>query len=112
MDLRRGLNAIGLICGIALVAGCNTFAPSPQPPVVRPPAFTALGLSAAYLYSDVVGGHRARAAKMKAAKIRPLSAGAAPAYMANLANELRRQTAGIGLDVLQVGNGTNVRMPA
>jgi outer membrane protein OmpA-like peptidoglycan-associated protein len=112
MDLRRGLKAIGLISSIILVAGCNTFASSPPPPVVRPPAFTALGLSAAYLYSDVVGGHRARAAKMKAAKIRPLSATAAPAYMANLASELRRQTAGIGLDVLQVGNGIIVRIPA
>jgi outer membrane protein OmpA-like peptidoglycan-associated protein len=112
MDLRRSLKASSLIFGIALVAGCDVFAPSPPPPVVRPPAFTALGLSAAYLYSDVVGGHRARAAKMKSAKIRPLSAGAAPTYMANLASELRRQTAGIGLDVLQVGNGIIVRIPA
>jgi len=112
MNRFRSLKAIGLSCGIVLMAGCNTFAPSPPPPMVRPPAFTALGLSAAYLYSDVVGGHRARAAKMKAAKIRPLSAGAAPAYMANLASELRRQTAGIGLDVLQVGNGIIVRIPA
>jgi len=112
MNRFRSLKAIGLSCGIVLVAGCNTFAPSPPRPIVRPPAFTALGLGAAYLYSDVVGGHRARAAKMKAAKIRPLSAGAAPAYMANLASELRRQTAGIGLDVLQVGNGIIVRIPA
>jgi outer membrane protein OmpA-like peptidoglycan-associated protein len=112
MNPRRGLKAIGLTCSIAVLAGCNTFGSSPPPPVVRPPAFTALGLSAAYLYSDVVGGHRARAAKMKAAKIRPLSAAAAPAYMANLASELRRQTAGIGLDVLQVGNGIIVRIPA
>ena len=112
MNPRRGLKAIGLTCSVAVLAACNTFGSSPPPPVVRPPAFTALGLSAAYLYSDVVGGHRARAAKMKAAKIRPLSAGAAPAYMANLASELRRQTAGIGLDVLQVGNGIIVRIPA
>ena len=112
MNVRRSLKAIALTFSIALVAGCQVFAPPPPAPVVRPPGFTALGLAAAYLYSDVVGGYRARAAKMKAAKIRPLSAGAAPAYMANLAGELRRQTAGIGLDVLQVGNGIIVRIPA
>jgi outer membrane protein OmpA-like peptidoglycan-associated protein len=60
----------------------------------------------------VISGHRARAAKMKAAKIRPLTAAAAPAYMAELARELRVQTAGIGLDVLQVGNGLVIRIPA
>jgi outer membrane protein OmpA-like peptidoglycan-associated protein len=49
---------------------------------------------------------------MKSAKIRPLTATAAPSYMANLRNELRRQTAGIGLDVLGVGDGIVVRIPA
>jgi outer membrane protein OmpA-like peptidoglycan-associated protein len=112
MNLSRGLKAIGLICSVALVAACQVFGPSPAPPTVRPPAFTALGLSAAYLYSDVVGGHRARAAKMKAAKIRALSSAAAPSYMASLAAELRRQTAGIGIDVLQLGTAIVIRIPA
>ena len=49
---------------------------------------------------------------MKAAKIRPLSPGAAPSYMASLQGELRRQTAGIGLDVLSVGDSIVVRIPA
>jgi outer membrane protein OmpA-like peptidoglycan-associated protein len=35
-----------------------------------------------------------------------------PAYMAELDSELRRQTAGIGLDVLRVGDGIVVRIPA
>jgi outer membrane protein OmpA-like peptidoglycan-associated protein len=59
----------------------------------------------------VIGGHKARAAKMKAAKIRPL-VGGGPAYMAELDTELRRQTAGMGLDVLRVGNGIVIRIPA
>jgi outer membrane protein OmpA-like peptidoglycan-associated protein len=80
--------------------------------VVPPAAFVALGLGAAYLSGDVIGGHKSRAAKMKSAKIRPLTATAAPSYMANLRNELRRQTAGIGLDVLGVGDGIVVRSPA
>jgi len=110
VDARLKLSKISIIaCSIAALAACQT---APPAPVLRPAAFTPLGLSAAYLYSDVITGHRARAAKMKAAKVRPLTPAAAPAYMAALAQELRVQTAGIGLDVLQVGNGIVIRIPA
>ena len=110
MSIRRCVHAITLGCSIALLAACRT-AP-PPPPLVRPAAFTPLGLSAPYLYSDVIGGHKSRAAKMKAAKVRALSPGAAPAYMAELDTELRRQTAGMGLDVLRIGSGIVIRIPA
>jgi len=111
MGLRRTALAIGFGC--FALAGCQVFAPPPPPPpTVRPAAFTALGVSAPYLYADVIAGRKARAAKMKAAKIRPLSAGAAPAYMAELENELRQQTAGIGIDVLRVGSNLLIRIPA
>ncbi|HET7092502.1 MAG TPA: OmpA family protein [Thermomicrobiales bacterium] len=109
MQLRRSITAVFVISSVVLVGGCET---SPPPPMVRPAAFTPLGLGAPYLYGDVIDGHRSRAAKMRSAKIRPLSAAAAPAYMAALDRELRTQTAGIGLDVLQVGNGIVIRIPA
>ena len=111
MHSRLKLSSIALACSIAFLAGCETSAP-PPPPLVRPAAFTPLGLNAPYLYSGVIGGERSRAAKMKAAKIRPLSPALAPAYMANLDRELRVQTAGIGLDVLRVGNAIVIRIPA
>ncbi len=109
MSVCRSVKAIALGCSIALFAGCST---APPPPLVRPAAFTPLGLNAPYLYGDVIGGHRVRAAKMRAAKIRPLTAAAAPAYIAELDRELRVQTAGIGLDILRVGNGIVIRIPA
>ena len=90
------------------LASCQT-AP---PPMVRPAAFTPLGVSAPYLSGDVIGGHRQRAAKMRAAKIRPLPPAMASAYMAKLDRELRQQTAGIGLDVLNLGTSIVVRVPA
>jgi outer membrane protein OmpA-like peptidoglycan-associated protein len=96
-------------CSILALAGCET---APPAPVVRPAAFTPLGLNAPYLYADVIGGHRGRAAKMKAAKIHPLSPAAAASYMAEIDRSLRVQTAGIGLDILQVGNGLVIRIPA
>ena len=110
MPVRRTLKALIAGCSMALLASCNT-APAP-PPLVRPAAFTPLGLSAPYLYADVIGGRKSRAAKLRAAKIRPLGPGAAPSYMAGLDSELRRQTAGIGLDVLQVGSSIVIRIPA
>jgi len=49
---------------------------------------------------------------MRAAKIRPLGPGAAAQYLAATENELRNQTAGIGLDVLNVGDSILIRIPA
>ena len=113
MHISRSLTAGALGCSVLAIAGCATSAPPPPPPVIAPPAaFIPLGLSAAYLSGDVIGGRRARAAKMRAAKIRPLSATAAPAYMVTLESELRRQTAGIGLDVLRLGESIIIRVPA
>ena len=109
MSVRRSLSAIFLGCSIGLLAGCNT---EPAPVLVRPASFTPLGLNAPYLYADVIGGRKSRATKMRSAKIRPMSGGAAPAYMAGLDTELRQQTAGIGLDVLRVGDSVVIRIPA
>jgi outer membrane protein OmpA-like peptidoglycan-associated protein len=110
MQLCRTLK-VGLVtCSLAVIAGCRT-AP-PPPPIAVPQSFMPLGVTAPYLSADVIGGSKSRIAKMRAAKIRPLSPAAVPAYMAELDSELRRQTAGIGLDVLRVGNGIVIRIPA
>lgn len=108
MKVNRSFCQFVVGCGIAALAGCQT-AP---PPMVVPASFRPLGVSAPYLMGDVIGGQRSRAAKMRAAKVRPLGPGEVGAYMADLDSELRRQTAGIGLDVLQVGGGIVVRIPA
>jgi outer membrane protein OmpA-like peptidoglycan-associated protein len=109
MTFRPNLKTLIVGWVLAALAGCET---APPPPVVVPASFTPLGTTAPYLLGDVIGGHKARAAKMRAAKIKPLSPYEAPAYMANLDAELRRQTAGIGLDVLQVGGSIVIRIPA
>jgi outer membrane protein OmpA-like peptidoglycan-associated protein len=103
--------AVGL-CAL-LLSGCGVgpFA-QPAPPPVRPAAFTALGVSAAYLNGDVIGGTRTRAAKIRAAKIRPLVPAMVPSYMYRAEQELRRQTAGIGIDVIRLPDGVLVRVPA
>jgi outer membrane protein OmpA-like peptidoglycan-associated protein len=110
MSTLRSLRAVLLGCSLLGLAGCETAAP--PPPMVRPATFIPLGLGAAYLSGDIIGGYRARAAKMRVAKIRPLSPYAAAGYMADLDRELRQQTAGIGLDVLNLGSSIVIRIPA
>ena len=111
MPSLRPLSASLFSCALMALASCST-AP-PQPPLIpRPAEFTPLGLGASYLSGDVIGGTRARSAKMRAAKIRPLGPSAASQYLAAIENELRNQTAGIGLDVLTVGDGILIRIPA
>jgi outer membrane protein OmpA-like peptidoglycan-associated protein len=105
--------SILLSCTVVAALGLTAcgFRQSP-PPMARPAAFIALGVGAPYLSGDVISGTRARAAKMRSAKISPLAPQAVPAYLGELESELRRQTAGIGLDVLRIGNSIVVRIPA
>ena len=110
MRFCRGL--VAMFIGASVLAGCAQQAPPPPPVVAPPAAFIPLGLSAAYVSGDVVAGRRARAAKMRAAGIRPLHPGEALTYVAATDAELRRQTAGIGLDVLQLSDGILIRIPA
>ena len=66
MTIRLPLKTLIAGCGLAALTGCET---APPPPVVVSASFTPLGTSAPYLLGDVIGGHKARAAKMRAAKI-------------------------------------------
>lgn len=113
MPAMRRLSSIALVGAALAIAACSMGGPPPPPPALPPPsAFTPLGLGAAYLSGALTGGQKARAAKLRAAKIRPLTPAAAGTYMAELDSELRRQTAGIGVDVIQVAGGIVVRIPA
>jgi outer membrane protein OmpA-like peptidoglycan-associated protein len=109
MHAFRPLCALALGCSLAVLAGCST---APPPVIPRPAEFTPLGLGATYLSGDVIDGHRARAAKMRTAGIHPLDPAAAAEYLAWADSELRRQTAGMGLDVLRSGDSILIRIPA
>ena len=110
MNRTRSIAAAAL-CTM-LLSGCEAGPFGQRPPPVRPAAFTALGVTAAYLNGDVITGTRSRAAKMRAANIRPLAPTMVPSYMYRAEQELRRQTAGIGIDVIRLPDGVLVRVPA
>ena len=80
MTIHRTVRALIFGCAVAVLAGCQT-AP---PPMAVPASFTPLGVSAPYLMGDVIGGVKARSAKLRAAKIRPLGPYETAAYMTDL----------------------------
>ena len=112
MQFWRPLSVSVLACSLVALAACSVVRPAPAPVIPRPAEFIPLGLGASYLSGDVIGGLKARNAKMRAAKIKPLGPAAAAQYLASTENELRSQTAGIGLDVLRVGDTILIRIPA
>lgn len=107
MKFRRSLTAVACCCSLLALASCQS-----APPPVRPATFIPLGVNAPYILGDVIAGRNSRAAKMRAARIRPIAATAVPVYMTELDNELRQQTAGIGVDVIRIGNNLVIRIPA
>jgi outer membrane protein OmpA-like peptidoglycan-associated protein len=111
MNRTRSFTLVAL--GAVTLAACDMVPfGRPGPPPVRPAAFTALGVTAAYLNGDVISGSAARAKKMRAAGIRPLNPAAVPGYMYRAEQELRNQTAGIGIDVIRLRDGILIRVPA
>ena len=108
----RTLSALALSGALLATGACSTgYYPQPGPayaPAVDPSA-TTLG---AYLAGDIVDGRNTRRTRVMRAKIAPLSAVAAGAYMARQEAELRRQTVGTGVEVIRSGGDIVLRMPA
>jgi outer membrane protein OmpA-like peptidoglycan-associated protein len=111
--MRRFQILAAVVIGLPLLAtaGCalNPFAP-PPPPMVPPIA--PVPVAPAYLMADVIGGYSARLRKARAAGVRPLGPAAAIDYVNRLENDLRRETAGTGVDVIRAGDRILLRLPA
>ena len=71
-----------------------------------------VGLLGGYLAGDVIGGRSDRTAKIIGAGVGALAGGAVGAYMDRQEAELRRQTAGTGVDVIRSGDDLILRMPS
>jgi outer membrane protein OmpA-like peptidoglycan-associated protein len=64
------------------------------------------------LLGDLVGGRSDRTAKIIGAGVGAIAGGAASAYMDRQEADLRRQTAGTGVDVIRQGDDLILRMPS
>ena len=107
----RTFAAIAVSGSLLATAGCaiNPFAPPPPPPA--PPAVV-VPVVPAYVHGDLIGGRAARVKKARAAGIKPLTTMGAWDYVQRQEIELRRQTAGTGVDVIRSGELLLLRLPA
>jgi outer membrane protein OmpA-like peptidoglycan-associated protein len=72
----------------------------------------ALGAVGGYFAGDLIGGKHDRTEKIVGAGIGAIAGGAAGAYMDKQEQELRRKTAGTGVDVERNGNELVLNMPS
>jgi outer membrane protein OmpA-like peptidoglycan-associated protein len=71
-----------------------------------------LGAAGGYLLGDIVGGRNSRTEQIIGAGIGGLAGAAVGQYMDRQEAELRRETAGTGVDVIRQGDDLVLRMPS
>jgi outer membrane protein OmpA-like peptidoglycan-associated protein len=106
----RTLAAFVIGAPLLMTAGCDIgpLAPAPPPP---PPRIVA-PVVPAYVHADLIGGRAARVKKARAAGLKLLSPAAVFDYVSRQEIELRRQTAGTGVEVIRSGELLLLRLPA
>lgn len=111
------MRPIKLLAGIALSGAVMTAACSTDPYTgQRRINNTAVGIIGGalggYLLGDLVGGRGDRTEKILGAGIGAIAGGSVGAYMDRQEADLRRQTAGTGVDVIRQGDDLILRMPS
>ena len=105
MRTTRGLTALALSATLLTTAACTTNPETGNRRIDRTVAGAVLGGLGGYLLGDLVGGRNDRTEKILGAGIGAIAGGAVGDYMNRQEAELRRQTAGTGVDVV-------LRMPS
>ena len=111
MRIERTLTILALLA-TAGVTACTTDPYTGQQHVNRTAVGIAAGAIGGYLLGDLVGGHNDRTEQLVGAGIGALAGGAVGAYMDRQEADLRRQTAGTGVDVMRQGDDLILRMPS
>ena len=106
------ISAIGLAAMLVTTAACTTDPYTGQQRVSRTAIGAAVGALGGYLLGDIVGGRSDRTERILGAGIGAVAGGAVGAYMDRQERDLRRQTAGTGVDVIRQGDDLLLRMPS
>ena len=102
----------GLSALMLAATACTTDPYTGQQTINRTAVGIGVGALSGYLLGDLVGGDHDRNAKVIGAGIGALAGGAVGNYMDQQEAELRRQTAGTGVDVYRQGDELVLRMPS
>lgn len=108
----RTLTALALSGALVTTAACTTDPNTGRRTISKTAIGAGVGLLGGYLAGDVIGGRNDRTAKIIGAGVGALAGGAVGAYMDRQEAELRRQTAGTGVDVIRSGDDLILRMPS
>lgn len=108
----RTLTALALSSALVATAACTTDPNTGRRTISRTAIGAGVGLLGGYLAGDVIGGRSDRTAKIIGAGVGALAGGAVGAYMDRQEADLRRQTAGTGVDVIRSGDDLILRMPS
>jgi outer membrane protein OmpA-like peptidoglycan-associated protein len=100
------------LSGAALTAACTTDPYTGQRRINSTAVGILGGALGGYLLGDLVGGRHDRTEKLFGAGIGAIAGGAVGAYMDRQEADLRRQTAGTGVDVIRQGDDLILRMPS
>jgi len=100
------------LSGAALTAACTTDPYTGQRRINNTAVGILGGALGGYLLGDLVGGRGDRTEKLLGAGIGAIAGGAVGAYMDRQEADLRRQTAGTGVDVIRQGDDLILRMPS
>ena len=111
MRRSRTFGAVALGAALA-TAACTTDPYTGEQKVGMTAVGAVLGAAGGYLLGDVIGGRSDRAAKIIGVGIGALAGGAVGRYMDQQEAELRRQTAGTGVDLIRLCDGLFLRMPS
>lgn len=108
----RTLTALAIGGSLVATAACTTNPETGNQRVSRTAVGAIAGALGGYLLGDVVGGRSDRAERIIGAGIGAIAGGAIGNYMDRQEAELRRQTAGTGVDVIRQGDDLLLRMPS
>ena len=108
----RTMTALALSGALITTAACTTNPETGNQRISRTAIGAVAGAVGGYLIGDLVGGRSDRTERIVGAGIGAIAGGAVGAYMDRQEAELRRRTAGTGVDVIRQGDDLILRMPS
>lgn len=112
MRLSRTMTAIAVTGALVTTSACTTNPETGNRRLSNTGLGAILGAAGGYLLGDIVGGRNSRTEQIVGAGIGAIAGGAVGRYMDQQEADLRRATAGTGVDVIRQGDDLVLRMPS
>jgi outer membrane protein OmpA-like peptidoglycan-associated protein len=112
MSLSKKLTVGALTATLMATSACTTNPETGNRRISNTAIGAVLGAAGGYLVGDIIGGRSSRTEQIIGAGIGGIAGAAVGRYMDQQEAELRRETAGTGVDVIRQGDDLILRMPS